>query len=159
MPPNRYPQQRSTGASIQPRYVGAPVERVDDLEDKPVRYSPDQFVAAENTWWGLGITPIAAGAVALILPAFLPDRPIVPIRFLCPSTVVGLLVLQIRISGTDLLVGNLGTPIEFFSEVSTAPNIDWLTIQTTPGVQFTLSNPTLNPLNFVGGFYGTQLRS
>ncbi len=151
----RHPRAQ-VGQAIAPRYVGAPVEQVDDLDQSPVKWSEGQPVAGENTWFGLGVTSVAAGATVTL--TFRPNRPIAVVRYLMPSTVFGLLILGFNISGTQLLPAGAGVPVEFFSEVSTAPNIDWLTIQTTPGVDIQINNPTLNPLNFSGAFYGTALR-
>lgn len=149
---------RRLGASIQPRYVGAPVEMAESLGETPVKISANEYMAAENTFFGIGQTTILAGAVNQQV-KFEPDRPLAAIRFMMPSTVIGLLLNQVKINGTDLLPGSLGVPCEFFSEVSTAPNIDWLTINTTPGVTFFVSNPTAGALIFQGAFYGTQARS
>lgn len=162
------------GANIQPNYVGnanmhgvgAPVQQVQQLQEAPVKIAPTQYVAADNSYFGIGFNPaltsaggnvLAAGALNQII-TFLPDRPISPVRWLMPSTIFGLFINQIKIGGTTLLPSDNGIPVEFFSEVSTAPNIDWITINTTPGVQFTVSNPSGADLLFTGAFYGTQAR-
>ncbi len=49
-------------------------------------------------------------------------------------------------------------PIELFSEVSTAPQIRWPTIDTAVGIDFTLINPTGSAIPFTGAMYGTALR-
>lgn len=156
----------AAGAAIQPQYVGAPVQPVTQIVEQPVKIAPTEYVAADNSYFGIGFNPaltsaggnlLAAGSLNQVI-TFLPNRPISPIRWLMPSTIFGLFLNQITIGGTPLLPTDNGIPVEFFSEVSTAPNIDWITINTTPGVQFTVSNPSAGDLLFTGAFYGTQAR-
>lgn len=154
------------GANI--RYtngVGARAQAVPEVPEDTVEYSPTEYVAAEMSAWGLGFSTeqiVPAGSIAApgtLKFKFQPDRPIRPARFVMPSTIISLFVNQVKIGGTPLLPeGAGGIPCEFFSEVSTAPNVKWLTINTTPGVTFDISNPTSSPLLFTGAFYGVALR-
>lgn len=153
------------GAKIRYQNVGAPVERVSEVEEDAVAYSGTEYVAAEQSVYGIGFGVDDLGR-SLVVPAgnlayellFKPDRPINPSRFVMPSTIIGGFIIGVKIGGTDILPATNGIPWEFFSEVSTAPNIEWLTINTTPGVKFLVANPTAAPLLFTGAFYGTALR-
>ncbi len=161
--------RRGAGVAIRGNRMraGAPVEMVQSFDEQPVQISPEKFVAADRSYFGIGYNPalttaggnlVAAGADRTKI-NFLPERPIEPMRWIMPSTITGLFINQIKINGTDLLPSDLGVPCELFSEVSTAPDIDWITINTTPGVQFYVSNPTGEALLFTGAFAGTQARS
>lgn len=154
------------GANIQYRSrVGARAQAVTEVPEQVVEYSPTKYIAAEQSGWGLGFSAeqvVPAGSIASpgqLTFTFKPDRPINPSRFVMPSTIIGLYIVQITIGGTPLLPeGAGGIPCEFFSEVSTAPNVEWLTINTTPGVRFLVLNPTGSALLFTGAFYGTSMR-
>ena len=141
--------------NIQPRYIGAPLERVDH-NGNPVKYSDQEYLAGNVTWFGLGSTAIAANTVFVVDKK--PLRPMTPQSFRMPSTTQGLLVSQISVAGTNIFAGQEGTPQEFFSEVSTAPQLEFPTIDTSTGVQITIINLTAGLLKFTGGFYGTALR-
>lgn len=141
--------------NIAPRYVGAPLQRVDQAGN-PIHYSEQEYLAGNVTWFGLGVTAIGAGLSVIVDKK--PQRPMTPQSFRMPSTTQGLLVSQISIAGTNIFAGQEGTPQEFFSEVSTAPQLEFPTIDTSTGVQITIINPTGGTLNFSGGFYGTALR-
>ncbi|HLO20030.1 MAG TPA: hypothetical protein VK192_06005 [Sphingomicrobium sp.] len=145
--------------SIQPRYVGAPAEMVQSQGPlgKPVQYSPAEYVAGNVTWFGLGRTVITAGATGQVV-SIKPLRPITPQKIFCPSTNQGLLLAQASIGGTNIFANQAGVPIELFSEVSTAPQIEWPTIDTSVGIDFTLINPTLADIVFTGALYGTAVR-
>lgn len=157
----RHPRDRmrnmNVGARIKPRMVGARAERVDSLDEPPVEYTGTEYIAGENTFFAIPPTTVAANSTIDIGPIN-PDRPIEVQRFIVPSTLIDLRINQFTISGTPLLPSTNGVNVVLFSEVSTAPNIDWLTIQTSPGVTIRVTNPTGNPLTFEGAFYGTQLR-
>jgi hypothetical protein len=140
--------------------VGAPARQVDNIPENPVDYTDTKYSNAEQSVFGLGFGAanlVPAGNLAFQI-LFQPERPINPSRFVMPSTVFGGFIVQIRIGGSDVLPAQLGIPWEFFSEVSTAPDIEWWTINTTPGVTFTVANPTGAALLFTGAFYGTALR-
>ena len=141
--------------NIQPRYVGAPLQRT-DASGNPIHYSDQEYLAGNVTWFGLGVQTINAGLTAVV--DVKPQRPMTPQSFRMPSTTQGLLVSQISIAGTNIFAGQAGTPQEFFSEVSTAPQLEFPTIDTSTGVQITIINPTAGALVFSGGFYGTALR-
>lgn len=145
--------------SIDPRYVGAPVamQAAPQQQGAPIQYSPAAYVSGEVTWFGLGITSILPGAVGQIV-SVKPLRPITPQKIFCPSTNQGLLLSQASIGGTNIFANQAGVPIELFSEVSTAPQIEWPTIDTSVGIDFTLINPTLAAINFTGALYGTAVR-
>ncbi len=142
--------------NIQPRYVGEPLQQV-DTHGNPIQYSQQQYVDGNVTWFGLGTTVIPAGSNGTIVDKK-PLRPMTPQSFRIPSTSQGLLVSQISIAGTNIFAGTEGTPQEFFSEVSTAPQLVFPTIDTSTGVQVTMINPTGADITFKGGFYGTALR-
>jgi hypothetical protein len=141
--------------NIAPRYVGAPLQRV-DAAGNPIQYSEQEYLAGNVTWFGLGVANIGAGLTVTV--DVKPQRPMTPQSFRMPSTTQGLLVSQISIAGTNIFAGQAGTPQEFFSEVSTAPQLEFPTIDTSTGVQITVINPTAGLLVFSGGFYGTALR-
>jgi len=142
--------------NIRPRYVGAPVNLVQGNPNAPIDYSEQTYVDGNVTWFGLGTQVIAAGATAVVDKK--PLRPMTPQSFRMPSTTQGLLVSQISISGETPAAGQDGTPQEFFSEVSTAPQLVFPTINEASGVQITLINPTAANITFSGAFYGTALR-
>jgi hypothetical protein len=152
----RYPG-RVGAMNVAPRYVGAPAQAVQSQAQQPILYSPDAYTAGDVTWYGLGQTIIVAGAVAQ--PVFsAPIKPFVPQKLLCVSTVVGLLITAVDVGGTNLWASALGVPIELFSEVSTAPQIDWPTLDPANGITFTVANPTAANLVFSGAMYGTAIR-
>lgn len=142
--------------NIQPRYVGAPLQKVDQ-NGNPIQYSEQEFLAGNVTWFGLGATVIPANSTGTVVD-IKPQRPITPQSFRIPSTTQGMLVGQVSIAGTNIFAGQAGTPQEFFSEVSTAPQLEFPTIDTSTGVQITMLNPTAADIRFTGGFYGTALR-
>lgn len=142
--------------NINPRYVGAPLAKV-DAAGNPIEYSEQEYLAGNVTWFGLGATNIPAGSLGTVVD-IKPQRPITPQSFRIPSTTQGMLVSQVSIAGTNIFAGQAGTPQEFFSEVSTAPQLEFPTIDTSTGVQITMLNPTGAPILFTGGFYGTALR-
>jgi hypothetical protein len=49
-------------------------------------------------------------------------------------------------------------PIELFSEVSTAPQIAWPSIDTSVGIDFSIANLSVTASSFRGAFYGTAAR-
>jgi hypothetical protein len=151
-----YPGQRVGSPNVQPMYVGVPaVEAQHSAQD--VRYSPPVYVAGDVTYLGFSATTIPGGSVGTPVNVST-NRPFTPQKMGCPSTVLGLLITQINISGTNLLANALGLPIELLSEVSTFPQILWPTLDTATGVQFVVANPTGGDLTFSGAFYGTQVR-
>jgi hypothetical protein len=153
-----YPGGRSVGGpAVNPYYVGAPAMPGAAPASEVVNYSPPQYVAGDVTYLGFAATSIPAGSVGTIVNVST-QRPFTPQKMGCPSTVLGLLITQINISGTNLLANSLGIPIELFSEVSTFPQILWPTLDTATGVQFVIANPTGGALVYSGAFYGTQVR-
>lgn len=145
------------GPNVNPFYVGAPAEAEAASGQRPVQYSPPQYVAGDVTYLGFSSTTIPAGSVGTPVNVST-NRPFTPQKMGCPSTVLGLLITQINISGTNLLANALGLPVELLSEVSTFPQILWPTLDTATGVQFVVANPTGGDLVFSGAFYGTQVR-
>lgn len=152
-----YPGQRVGGPSVNPYYVGVPAVASQQPNGADVQYSPPQYVAGDVTYLGFAATSIPAGSVGTPVNVST-NRPFTPQKMGCPSTVLGLLITQINISGTNLLANALGIPIELFSEVSTFPQILWPTLDTATGVQFVVANPTGGALTYSGAFYGTQVR-
>ena len=156
-----YPGQQRVGSpAVQPYYVGAPAAEMAQPSGQVVNYSPPQYVAGDVTYLGFGTDTtnvVPAGSVGTPIPVGT-NRPFTPQKMGCPSTVLGLYITQVNISGTNLLANSLGIPIELFSEVSTFPQILWPTLDTATGVQFVVANPTGADLVFKGAFYGTQVR-
>ena len=159
---NVYP--RYVGAtSVQPMYPGSGrvgVPAAFDPAGAPqqgVSYSPQQYVAGDVTFFGIGRTTIPAGSTGTTFNVK-PPRPMSPQMFICKSNVQNLLVVAISIAGTNILNGQTGVPIELFSEVSQAPQILYPSIDPSTGVDFTVANPTGGDLIFSGAFYGTQVR-
>jgi hypothetical protein len=151
-----YPGQVGS-PNVQPYYVGAPAIAEAAPASRDVRYSAPQYVAGDVTYLGFGATSIPAGSLGTTV-SVQTQRPFTPQKMGCPSTVIGLLITQVNISGTNLLANSLGIPIELFSEVSFFPQILWPTLDTAVGVDFIVANPTLAALTFSGAFYGTQVR-
>lgn len=157
----QYPGQRGvSGPQVNPFYVGAPAEAVAQNGMAPVQYGPPQYVAGDVTYLGFGTDTtnvVPAGSVGTPINVST-NRPFTPQKMGCPSTVLGLYITQVNISGTNLLANALGIPIELFSEVSTFPQLLWPTLDTATGVQFVVANPSGGDLIFKGAFYGTQVR-
>lgn len=152
-----YPGQRVGSPSVAPYYVGAPAVEAAPQASNVVNYSPPQYVAGDVTYLGFGSTTVPSGSVGTPVNVST-NRPFTPQKMGNPSTVLGLQITQINISGTNLLANALGIPVELFSEVSTFPQILWPTLDTATGVQFVVANPTAGDLVFTGAFYGTQVR-
>lgn len=143
--------------SIHPNYIGAPIAEAQAPGMGPITYSEAAYVAGDVTWFGFGITSILANATGQVV-SIKPLRPITPQKIFCPSTNQGLLLGQASVGGTNIFANQAGVPIELFSEVSTAPQIRWPTIDTAVGIDFTLINPTAGAIPFTGAMYGTALR-
>lgn len=144
------------GLNVQPRYVGAPINRVEGALDRPVNVSATQYVAADTTWFGLGSTDIAANATQTV--KLKPLRPFVPQRQYHPSTIQDILILQASIGGTNIYSNVDGVPVELFSEVSTSPQIEWPTLETSVGIDFQVQNLVASIQPFRGALYGTAAR-
>lgn len=154
------PQYVGAPLAVQPQYVGAPVQYVQtgpQTLGRPVDVSPEAYVDGGLTYLGFGSTTIAAAATNIQVP-ITTDRPFTPQRLRCPSTNIGLLINQVQLEGTNLFANQLGVPIELFSEVATAEQMPWPTLDTSTGIAFVVSNPTGGAIAFQGGFYGTQVR-
>ncbi len=143
--------------SIHPNYIGAPIQQAPQGGMAPITYSETEYVSGDVTWFGFGITAIIAGTTGQVV-SIKPLRPITPQKIFCPSTNQGLLLGQASVGGTNIFANQAGVPIELFSEVSTAPQIRWPTIDTAVGIDFTLINPTGGNIPFTGAMYGTALR-
>lgn len=158
MPHYTPPGVRIGGAMVAPRYIGAPAEAVTQMAmaQQAVPYAPTHYASADVSWFGFGVTNIAAGATATV--TLRPKRPFKPQKLLLPSTVIGLLITSADIGGTNMFANDAGIPTELFSEVSTAPQLDWITVEPAVGIEFTIRNPTGVQLAFSGSLYGTQVR-
>lgn len=154
-----YPGGRGVGSpNVNPYYVGVPAVAVaSGQQGQDVNYSPPQYVAGDVTYLGFGATVIAAGSIGTPVNVST-NRPFTPQKMGCPSTVIGLLITQVNVSGTNILSNALGVPIELLSEVSTFPQVLWPSLDTATGVQFVVANPTIGALTFSGAFYGAQVR-
>jgi len=151
-----------SGADVDPRYlvgsVGAPAVAVPQLANAhPVNYSGVNYVAGDVSYFGFGRHIIPAGG-RLTLPAIRPTRPFKPQKLFIPSTIQDLLLENADIGGTNMFADQSGVPVEIFSEVSTSPQIDWLTIEPAVGVILTIRNASLVDKVFTGALYGTQVR-
>ena len=112
---------RAGSPGVAPYYVGVPaVAAGADPGGMAVQYSPQQYVAGDVTYLGFGSTSIPAGSPGTAVPVST-NRPFTPQKMGCPSTVLGLLITQVNISGTNLLANSLGLPVELQSVVSTFP--------------------------------------
>jgi hypothetical protein len=143
--------------SIHPQYIGAPIQQAAQGSMGPITYSEPEYVSGDVTWFGFGITSITANTTGQVV-SIKPLRPITPQKIFAPSTNQGLLLGQASVGGTNIFANQAGVPIELFSEVSTAPQIRWPTIDTSVGIDFTLINPTGAAIPFTGAMYGTALR-
>lgn len=151
-----YPGQRVGSPNVAPYYVGAPAVAIQQPTTQDVQYSQPQYVAGDVTYLGFGTTAIGSGATVNVDVST--NRPFTPQKMGCPSTVIGLLITQVNVSGTNILSNSLGVPVELLSEVSTFPQVLWPSLDTATGVQFVVFNPTSGSLNFSGAFYGPQVR-
>lgn len=155
------PQMVGAALNVQPQFygrsVGAPVAYEQQLQTRAIQVSPEAYVDGGLTYLGFGSTPVPAGTVQLNIP-IATQRPFTPQHLRLPSTVIGLLINAVLLEGTNLYANQLGVPIELFSEVATAPQMPWPTLDTSTGIVFVVSNPTAGALNFQGAFYGTQVR-
>jgi len=142
---------------VHPQYIGAPIQEAAQPQMGPITYSQTEYVSGDVTCFGFGITSILANAVGQVV-SIKPLRPITPQKIFAPSTNQGLLLGQASVGGTNIFANQAGVPIELFSEVSTAPQIRWPTIDTAVGIDFTLINPTGGAIPFTGAMYGTALR-
>jgi len=148
---------RAGDPQVRPYYVGVPAAEAAGPSGNTVQYGPPTYVAGDVTYLGFGATSIPAASIGTPVDVST-NRPFTPQKMGCPSTVLGLLITQINISGTNLLANSLGVPVELLSEVSTFPQVLWPTLDTATGVQFVVANPTGGALVFSGAFYGTQVR-
>lgn len=159
-----YPGMQRVGSpNVMPMYpgyqmgVGLPAQAIEQTTNQAVQFSPPQYLAGDVTYLGFGATSIPAGSIGTPVNVST-NRPFTPQKMGCPSTVIGLLITQVNVSGTNILANALGAPIELLSEVSTFPQVLWPSLDTATGVQFVVANPTGAPLVFSGAFYGTQVR-
>ena len=153
-------QQPGVGAALNVRRmqpgVGVPAQ-AQAFHPGAVDYDQAAYPEGGLTWLGFGVTVVPAAAVNQVVP-ITTQRPFTPQLLYLPSTVIGLIVTQVQLEGTNLFANTLGIPVELMSEVSNAPQIQWPTLDTSTGIQFLVSNPTGGNLNFEGGFWGTQVR-
>ena len=166
---NVQPQQPGVGAALQvarqqPGHAGGmygpgvgAIAQAAPVPQATVRYDAAAYDQGGLSWLGFGATNVPAGAVNQEIP-ITTLRPFTPQLVYHPSTVFGLLINQVQLEGTNLFANTLGVPIELWSEVSNAPQIQWPTLDTSTGIQFVVSNPTAGDLSFSGGFWGTQVR-
>jgi len=154
-----YPGAQRVGSpNVSPYYPGVGLPAVSaEAQQGQINFTPPQYLAGDVTYLGFGATTIPAGSIGTPVDVST-NRPFTPQKMGCPSTVIGLLITQVNVSGTNILANSLGAPIELLSEVSTFPQVLWPSLDTATGVQFVVANPTGAPLTFSGAFYGTQVR-
>jgi len=154
-----YPGAQRVGSpNVAPYYPGVGLPAVaEQAQTGQISYTQPQFLAGDVTYLGFGATSIPAGSIGTPVDVST-NRPFTPQKMGCPSTVIGLLITQVNVSGTNILANSLGAPIELLSEVSTFPQVLWPSLDTATGVQFVVANPTGAALTFSGAFYGTQVR-
>jgi hypothetical protein len=153
-----YPGQRVGSPNVAAYYPGVGIPTVEGAPQAgTIGYTQPQYLAGDVTYLGFGATSIPAGSVGTPVDIST-NRPYTPQKMGCPSTVIGLLITQVNVSGTNILANSLGVPIELVSEVSTFPQVAWPSLDTATGVQIVVANPTGAPLVFSGAFYGTQVR-
>ena len=159
----RFPGQMHGFDQFGAQGVGAPVvnhgshPRPVMPGSREIAYHDMEYVAGDVTYFGLGSSTVVANNVTEV--TLKPLRPIVPQKILIPSTLTGLLLQQVSIGGTNIFANTQGVPVELFSEVSTAPQIDFPTIDTAVGIDFL--HPEHRPaqtLFFTGAIYGTAIR-
>jgi hypothetical protein len=164
--PQQYYGQVGNALNVQPMMlpgtrVGSPAQMVPqaqwDASQKIVPYDNAAYNAGGLTYLGFGSTNVAAGATNVQIPINT-QRPFTPQHLRMPSTNFGLLINGVLLEGTNLFANQDGVPVELFSEVSTAQQIPWPTLDTSTGIIFLVSNPTGAIIPFQGGFYGTQIR-
>jgi len=137
---------------------GPPAVQVPNLGTPPVDYSSSPYTNGGLTYLGFGLTEVAAGAtVSVHIDA---RRPFLPQLLYCPSTVIGLQLVDFQVEGNGLFANpaDQGIPIELVSEVSNIQQIQWMTINPDTGGTFVIRNPTANSLNFSGAFWGTNIQ-
>ncbi len=149
-------QPGHAGGMYGPGGVGLPAAP-GQIANPQVDYNPAAYNRGGLSWLGFGRTEVLDGAVNQEIEIDT-ERPFTPQLCYNPSTVFGLLVNAITLEGTNLFSNTAGVPIELFSEVSNAPQIQWPTLDPSTGLKFVVSNPSGGDLFFSGGFWGTQIR-
>lgn len=153
-----YPGHRVGSPNVNPFYPGVGLPAVAaEAQQQTIGFSPPQYLAGDVTYLGFGSTVIPANSIGTPVDVDT-NRPFTPQKMGCPSTVIGLLITQVNVSGTNILANAKGVPVELVSEVSTFPQVAWPSLDTAVGVQFVIANTTGAPLNYSGAFYGTQVR-
>lgn len=137
---------------------GPPAVQVPNLGTPPVDYTTAPYTNGGLTYMGFGLTSVGAGATANIHIDV--RRPFLPQLLYCPSTVIGLQLVDFQVEGNGLFANppSQGIPIELVSEVSNIQQIQWMTINPDTGGTFVIYNPTSSPLNFSGAFWGTNIQ-
>jgi hypothetical protein len=153
------PQQVGYPYAIQPQYVGGPpAMQVANLGQPAVDYTSSPYTNGGLTYLGFGLTEVPAGqTVNIHIDA---RRPFLPQLLYCPSTVIGLQLVDFQVEGNGLFANppSQGIPIELVSEVSNIQQIQWMTINPDTGGTFVIRNPTGGALNFSGAFWGTNIQ-
>lgn len=135
-----------------------PVAQVSSLGQQVVDYTGAAYTAGGLTVSGFGDTVVPANTRGFRVHIDV-RRPFLPQSIWMPSTVVGLYLVDFQVEGVGLFAnpGGQGIPCELVSEVSNMPQMQWITLNPDTGGEFVIDNPTLNPLVFSGGFWGTNI--
>ncbi len=142
--------------------MGDTAAMVTEADKGIVTYTEQGYKIADKTYVGLGlptgIVMAPAGGIDTVL-----DQPVVtpfkPLMLCIPSWAApGVLVVGVQIGPTQLIDGQ-PIPADVFTEVSTANNFSWPTVEMSQNIHIVLRNlNALAPDPFNIGFYGIRLR-
>ncbi len=120
----------------------------------PAPMSPFPICAVDRTWFGLGMTPFEWGERKTI--KIVPDRAFNPERLVVPASLAGYLLYQQSHGGITLFANESGVPIEFFSELSTAPHVLYPSLGPDQALELDIRAPHVPkaPPPFTGALYG-----
>lgn len=131
-------------------------ESVRELNDAQPLIEPPPVV--QQTWFGFGETPMHWGERKTI--TVRPMARLLPERLVLPSSLHGYTLFQLSLAGEKLFINEQGIPAEFFSEVSTAPQILFPATAIGPDKEVTLDvqAPPAPPMAppFTGALYGIR---
>lgn len=117
----------------------------------PVTYGA---IAEDVHYFGLGQNAFAWDERRII--TFTPGRDFQPQALRVPASCHGYVMHQAKMAGADLLTNNEGVPIEFFSELTTAPQILFPAVGPTRPIELDIRAPSCPkaPHPFSGALFG-----